>query len=94
MENDIIIPAKDKFGILPLSDTNYILLWSLFTGGNKIEKLSKPQLNHNSAQPNIPKVGFDMKMTLYHCHHPPPPPGTQCNVSNNSDVIHPMLTKL
>ena len=51
MENDIIIPAKNKFGILPLSDTNYILLWSLFTGGNKIAKSSKP--NSTITQLNL-----------------------------------------
>ena len=27
-------------------------------------KLSQPQLNHNSTQHNITKVGFDMKMTF------------------------------
>ena len=31
--------------------------------------LSQTQLNHNSTQPNIIKVGFDTKMTLN--HHPP-----------------------
>ena len=36
--------------------------------------LSQPQLNHNSTQPKITKVGFDTKMTLHHHHHPPPPP--------------------
>ena len=32
--------------------------------------LSQPKLNHNSTQPKITKVGFDMKMTSH--HHPPP----------------------
>ena len=36
-------------------------------------QLSKPQLNHNSTQPNITKVGFDMKMTV-HLHLTPPSP--------------------
>ena len=38
--------------------------------------LSQPQLNHKSTQPNITKVGSDMKMTLHHYPHHPPP-GTQ-----------------
>ena len=29
----------------------------------EISELSQPQLNHNSIQPNITKVGFGMKMT-------------------------------
>ena len=37
--------------------------------------LSKPQLNHNSTQPNITLDGLDMKMTLH--THPTPPPTTQ-----------------
>ena len=37
------------------------------------------QFNHNSTQPNITKVGFDMKMTL---HHPPPTTTTE-----NSETI-------
>ena len=36
--------------------------------------LSQPQLNHSSTQPNLTKVGFDMKMSLNH-HHQPPPTG-------------------
>ena len=42
--------------------------------------LSKPQLNHNSIQPqpNITFVGLDLKMTL-HTHHP-----QKLNVSNIS----------
>ena len=30
-------------------------------------KLSQPQLNPNSTQPDITKVGFDTKMTLHNC---------------------------
>ena len=48
------------------------------------EVLNSNCQNSNSAttQPNITKVGFDMKMTLDHHHHHlptyPPPPQTQC----------------
>ena len=38
-------------------------------------QLSQPQLNPNSTQPNLTKVGLDTKMTLL--QKPPPPPGTQ-----------------
>ena len=37
--------------------------------------LSQPQLN--PTQPNITKVGFDMKMSLH--HHHPPTTQTQCH---------------
>ena len=32
---------------------------------NRVIKLSKPQLNHNSTQPNVTLVGLDMKIILY-----------------------------
>ena len=38
--------------------------------------MSHLQLNPNSTQVNIKKIGFDTKMTLDH-HHPPPPTQTQ-----------------
>ena len=51
------------------------------------QKLSQPQLNQNSTQPNITKVGFDTKMTLHHHHR-------ELNVINISAVTDLMLTKL
>ena len=58
--------------------------------------LSKPQLNHNSTQPqpNITLVGLDTKMTL----HSTTPSNTthpkKLNVSNISAVTDPILIKL
>ena len=53
-------------------------------------KLSKPQLNHNSTQPNITSVGLDTKMTL----HTTPPPPQKLNVSNISAVPGNIKNKL
>ena len=46
--------------------------------------LSQPQLNHNSTQPKITKVGFDTKMTLHHHHH------WELNVINISAALDPI----
>ena len=56
---------------------------NLLTSG-VIQILSQPQLNHNSTQPNITKVGVDTKMTLHH-HHP--------TIGNSTSAIS-ILTKL
>ena len=60
-----------------------IYQWKLFLLEMSI-LLSQPQLNHNSTQPNITKVGFDTKMTLRHHHHHPPPPPTTTGNSTSS----------
>ena len=59
-----------------------ILLRILNKKEERILQLSQPQLNRNLTQPNITKVGFDMKMSL-HIHpplpiHHPPTTQTQC----------------
>ena len=58
-----------------------------------VPELSQPQLHYKSIQPNITKVGFDMKMTLHHQH---PPLTTyfhqELNVCNISAVNYPILT--
>ena len=56
--------------------------------------LSKPQLNHNSTQPqsNITLFGLKMKMTLHSPHAPPHL--HKLNVSNISAVTDPIVMKL
>ena len=49
--------------------------------------MSKPQLNHNSTQPNIPKVGFDMKMTGNIC------PGDICLTFLNTEITEMRFVK-
>ena len=49
---------------------------------------SQPQLNPNLTQPNITKVGFDMKMTFHHHPH------RELNVINISAVTDTIFTKL
>ena len=56
--------------------------------------LSQPQLNHNSTQPNITKVGFDTKMTLHQDPRPPHHHHQKLNIINISAFTDPILTKL
>ena len=63
-------------------DDVFCEIWCYFT-------LSKPQLNHNSTQPNITLVGLYTKMTLH-----PPHPQQKLHISNSSAVTDLILRKL
>ena len=63
----------------------HYLLLLLFVG-----LLSQPQLNLNSTQPNITKVGFDTKTT----YTTTTTTHRKLNISNISTVLDPILTKL
>ena len=55
--------------------------------------LSKPQLNHNSTQPDITLSWVRHENDLAnHPNHPTPPPH-KLNVNNNSSVTDPILMK-
>ena len=54
-------------------------------------KLSKPQLNHNSTQPNLTLSWVRHENDFA---HPTPPPPHKLNVSNITGVTDPILMKL
>ena len=57
--------------------------------------LSKPQLNHNSTQPNITLSWVRQENNFANPPTPPhPPPPHKLNVSNISAVTEPILMKL
>ena len=56
------------------------------------DQLSKPQLNHNSTQPNITLIWVRHENDF--AHHPPPHPPQKLKVSNTSGVTDLILMKL
>ena len=63
-----------------------------FSTSIRLSLLSKPQLNHNSTQPNITLTWVRHENDF--AHHPTNPPPHKLNFSNISAVTDPILMKL
>ena len=79
----VLISSKSSY-LVTLNQKVYVTKVALFGMGYS---MSKPQLNHNSTQPNI--TWWDAKMNLHTA-----PPSQKLHVSNISAVTDPILMKL